>query len=180
MKYIIFDLEATCWENRSNQNISEIIEIGAVCINAEGAKESEFSAFIKPKLNPMLSDFCTQLTSIKQSDVDAAEDFETVLPKFLEWIGEGQPFWLCSWGFYDCKQLKQDCTLHNLSTAWLKNHISLKHQHGKIKNLNRPLGMDGALRMEGLQLIGTHHRGIDDARNISSIFLKHFNSWEYK
>jgi len=29
--------------------------------------------------------------------------------------------------------------------------------------------MDGALRRVGLPLVGTHHRGIDDARNIARI-----------
>jgi inhibitor of KinA sporulation pathway (predicted exonuclease) len=30
--------------------------------------------------------------------------------------------------------------------------------------------MDEALRMLKLSLVGTHHRGIDDARNIARIF----------
>jgi 3'-5' exoribonuclease 1 len=30
-------------------------------------------------------------------------------------------------------------------------------------------GMAGALRRVGLQLQGTHHRGIDDARNIARL-----------
>jgi 3'-5' exoribonuclease 1 len=29
--------------------------------------------------------------------------------------------------------------------------------------------MDGALRRVGLDLVGTHHRGIDDARNIARV-----------
>ena len=63
MNYIIVDLEATCWENdRSIQN--EIIEIGAVMVNAEQEIISEYVEFIKPINNPELSGFCKTLTSI--------------------------------------------------------------------------------------------------------------------
>ncbi|MEL6538912.1 MAG: hypothetical protein AAFQ98_26080 [Bacteroidota bacterium] len=67
--------------------------------------------------------------------------------------------------------------MHRLDKAWLRNHISLKHQYAKIKNLRRPMGMDGALKREGLSLEGTHHRGIDDARNITKIFKANFDHW---
>lgn len=179
MKYIIVDLEATCWEDKDRSKKNEIIEIGAVCIK-NGKIESEFAEFVKPILNPTLSDFCKSLTTIKQSDVDGAETFEKVIGRFKEWINVEEDFMLCSWGFYDKNQFEMDCNLHKIDASWLKNHISLKHQHADIKKLTRPLGMNGALKLEGLKLEGTHHRGIDDARNISKIFLKHFESWKMK
>lgn len=74
MNYIIFDLEATCWEN-DHKRQNEIIEIGAVKLN-EGLKTvSDFQIFVKPALSPQLSDFCKRLTSISQADVDAAVYF---------------------------------------------------------------------------------------------------------
>ena len=33
MKYIIVDLEATCWENKDQKKINEIIEIGGITID---------------------------------------------------------------------------------------------------------------------------------------------------
>jgi 3'-5' exoribonuclease 1 len=38
--------------------------------------------------------------------------------------------------------------------------------------------MGGALKKERLELDGTHHRGIDDARNISKIFKANFSKWK--
>lgn len=178
MKYIIVDLEATCWENKDHKNIHEIIEIGAVCINKNKEIESEFTEFIKPVVNPVLSKFCTELTSITQKDVDAAETFDKVIERFKNWININEEFVLCSWGFYDKKQFVADCDLHKANTDQLKKHISLKHQYAEIKKLSRPLGMGGALKMEKLKLDGIHHRGIDDAKNIAKIFLKHFKDWK--
>lgn len=179
MNYIILDLEATCWQDRSIKNKHEIIEIGAVKINEERAIISEFNAFIQPMLHPELSDFCRKLTTITQSDIDRAEGFKTVITDFWNWINLDEDYLLCSWGFYDRSQFNKDCLLHGMRTDWLKHHISMKHQYATIKHLRRPIGMDGALRMEKIPLKGTHHRGIDDARNIAQLFLKHFENWDY-
>jgi inhibitor of KinA sporulation pathway (predicted exonuclease) len=65
-----------------------------------------------------------------------------------------------------------------LDTRWLKNHISLKHQYADIKGI-KGVGMPTALKMEGLTMEGTHHRGIDDAKNIAKIFMTCFDEWEF-
>ena len=83
MNYIVFDLEATCEKDSKNfQN--EIIEIGAVKLNDGYEITDEFSSFVKPIVNPILTDFCMNLTSITQSDVDTARKFPDVLDAFLE------------------------------------------------------------------------------------------------
>ncbi len=178
MNYIILDLEATCWKDRSLNKQNEIIEIGAVKIDAAGNSLGEFAEFVKPKLNPILSEFCKELTTINQAEIDPAESYPAVIENFKQWINQDEPYVLCSWGFYDKKQFVKDCDLHQLDKKWLKNHISLKHQYAEIKNLRKPIGMGGALKRERLKLEGTHHRGIDDARNIAKIFLARMGEWK--
>lgn len=207
MNFIIFDLEATCgWPNEHRQ--SEIIEIGAVKVNEKLEIVDEFQAFVKPVINPELTDFCTTLTSITQADVDSARTFGDVITDFKIWCGltnlKEEPYWLCSWGFYDKRQLKQDCEHWGEDTSWLKNHVSIKHQHGNMlskdmfpkyialgfseakarqhcKGLKqRGVGMTTALEMLGIPQEGTHHRGIDDARNIAKIFVRIFDRLEFK
>lgn len=169
-QYIIVDLEATCWPKPHAQT-SEIIEIGALRMSREGEVVDEFSQFVKPHLNPVLSEFCINLTSIAQEMVDGAAAFPEVVSTFQSWIREGgETYSLCSWGFYDRKQFSQDCELHELNTDWLHPHMSIKHQYAELNQLARPVGMAAALKREKLSLVGTHHRGIDDARNIARIF----------
>lgn len=177
MNYIVLDLEATCWEAKSQKQQNEIIEIGALKLDSSGEVVSEFSEFVCPTLNPQLSDFCKGLTTIQQSDVYAASTFDVVIKRFQSWIDLDEPFVLCSWGFYDKRQFEKDCDLHKLDKGWLQNHISLKHQYAEITNLRKPVGMNAALRREGFELDGTHHRGIDDARNIEKIFYAYFDFW---
>lgn len=169
MRYIIVDLEATCWENVRDFSRMEIIEIGAVELpSASGPPSREFSRFVRPVAEPRLSEFCRQLTSIRQADVDRADPFSVVFPEFVAWIG-AEPFVLCSWGAYDLAQFQVDCRRHGLELpASFTRHVNLKKQYARLRGI-RPCGMARALAHAGLQLEGTHHRGIDDARNIARL-----------
>lgn len=169
---IIFDLEATCEDKSINPHFdNETIEIGAVKIVGKEIVD-EFQAFIKPVRSGELTNFCKELTHITQEQVDHGQSFAHAIASFRNWAGEGAEF--LSWGFYDRKQLEKDCKYHGISADWLHSHRSIKHEHQAIKGLKRGVGVVKALRMEGLQFEGTHHRGIDDAKNIAKVFLKMF------
>ncbi|HNB53944.1 MAG TPA: 3'-5' exonuclease [Anaerolineales bacterium] len=169
MRYIITDLEATCWENVRAPERMEIIEIGAVALaSATDPVTSTFARFVRPIAEPMLSAFCTQLTSITQADVDGAEIFSTVFPEYLAWIGP-EPFTLCTWGFYDVNQFRVDCNRHGIAfPETFARHINLKQEFARVFNV-RACGMTKALQIAKLPLEGTHHRGADDARNIAKL-----------
>jgi len=170
MNYIIIDLEATCWKNVMDFTKMEIIEIGAVKLAGDSLDVlGELPCFVRPVDSPELSEFCKELTSITQQDVDAAETFDIVFPKLLAWIGE-EDYKIVSWGNYDMKQFVIDCQRHDLEMPekFEQEHINLKKEFAKLKH-RRPCGMKQALRMLDLPLEGTHHRGIDDARNIAKI-----------
>jgi inhibitor of KinA sporulation pathway (predicted exonuclease) len=168
VNYIIVDLEATCWQERTEANQNEIIEIGALKVNNNLEVLDEFASFVRPIHKPILSDFCKKLTSITQGQVDKADDFKTVFARFMEWIGT-EPFKLCSWGRYDFKQFEVDCKRHGVHFPFTtERHINLKRQFASLRR-TAPCGMAQALHILGLPLVGTHHRGIDDTKNIFAI-----------
>jgi inhibitor of KinA sporulation pathway (predicted exonuclease) len=169
MRYVILDLEATCWEDRQDPERQEIIEVGAVMLeSAAGPVSSEFCRFVHPVASRELSAFCTRLTSITQADVDGAETFAPVFHAFEAWIGP-EPFTLCSWGAYDLRQLQKDCARHKIAFPDIMNrHINLKQEFSRWRGV-RPMGMKAALAALKIPLAGTHHRGVDDARNIARI-----------
>jgi len=179
VNYIIYDLEATCWENRHTRLQQETIEIGAICINSYCEVTGSFNRFVKPIMNPYLSPFCMQLTSITQEEVNRASTFDVVSEEFQDWIGIfEEPYALCSWGDFDQKLLVADCQLHHVDADWLDTYANLKKQYARLKNLGKPIGLMRAIRREGFEFEGTHHRGIDDAENLSKIFMKYFEEWD--
>jgi 3'-5' exoribonuclease 1 len=169
MQYIVVDLEATCWPTGTYPARQEIIEIGAVRLQPPLFQPSDqFSRFVRPVAEPILSDFCCELTHIRQQDIDQADEFPVVLREFVDWIGSQAMIW-CSWGAYDLKQLRVDCQRHHLTLpAMFEQHLNIKQAFARLKQI-RPGGMKAALAIEGLALIGQHHRAIDDARNIARI-----------
>jgi len=181
LNFIVFDLEATCWEDKRHNHVQEIIEIGALKMNHFGDEIGRFSQFIKPVLFPTLSPFCKKLTSITQKDVEKADEFLTVIEDFQDWIGlfDNEDYLLCSWGFFDRKQLIHDCELHKTEGNWANQHISLKHQFNDYKGNRKPIGLNKAIRTEGFEFTGTPHRGIDDAVNLAKIFVKYKDIWQY-
>ncbi len=180
MNFIVFDLEATCWENRPPGMVQETIEIGAFCLNRYGEVVAEYNRFIKPILNPYLSPFCMELTSITQEEVDRAKIFPEVIEEFQDWAEIfDTEYLLCSWGKYDKELLTQDCQLHHIEPDWLEHHINVKHQYREIKRLKKAIGLKAAVKKEGFEFSGIHHRGIDDAHNLVKIFTKYLDMWRY-
>jgi inhibitor of KinA sporulation pathway (predicted exonuclease) len=169
---LIIDLEATCYNSGQEPPgfVSEIIEIGAVLLDATTRTVTgEYQTFVKPVRFPALSAFCTRLTSIQQSDVDGGVALGDALAGLVARLYDPQPAVFASWGFYDQKQIAAECARRGLAYPFAPEHISLKHEHAAFYQLKRPLGMAAALKRHGLTLAGTHHRGLDDARNIAQI-----------
>lgn len=170
--HLIIDLEATCSnDGLISRNKTEIIEIGAVML-AEPMLQivSEFQIFVRPIIYPVLTHFCTELTTIKQQDVDSAPSFKEALELMANWLREFGDFDVCSWGNYDKKQLEQDCLLHGINLPFEMHHRNLKQEFADFLNLKRGMGLKRALENLGIPLLGTHHRGIDDARAIAQIY----------
>jgi len=183
MNFIIFDLEATCWETEKEAHgkVQEIIEIGAVKMDEDGEVIGTFSEFIRPVAHSQLSAFCTKLTTITQVDVNRAEKFPEVIEKFKTWIGldDDEEYLLCSWGFFDQRALARNCVYHQLDAEWTKSHINLKEQYPKIVGTYRSIGLKRAVEAEGFEWDGIHHRGISDAINLAKVFEKYLNQWAY-
>jgi len=107
---LVMDFEATCDENTQNYP-HEIIEFPCVAIDAHcrctsystqmapppgtggggGGNKAiigEFQSYVKPRRNPKLTPFCTELTGITQDQVDAAPSLPQVVASFEKWLYE--------------------------------------------------------------------------------------------
>ncbi|BAU64429.1 Exonuclease [Stanieria sp. NIES-3757] len=166
--FLIVDLEATCCNRKSiPRHEMEIIEIGAVIVEAKELKIiSEFQTFIKPSRHPILTNFCQELTTITQEQINYAPSYSQAVALFKEWLYIYSNFVFGSWGDYDRKQFEQDCQFHQVAYPIASEHINLKKLFSTSQELKSNYGMKQALQLAKIELEGIHHRGIDDARNI--------------
>lgn len=167
--YLVIDLEATCDDGGAiPEKLMEIIEIGAVLVDGATLRPvAEFVTFVRPVIRPRLTAFCTRLTTITQADVDAAPTFPEAIAALGRFQGDLDALF-CSWGDYDRKQFEIDGHRWGVPLP-LRGHMNLKKRFSAALGETQRYGMAGALERLKLPLVGTHHRGIDDARNIARI-----------
>jgi inhibitor of KinA sporulation pathway (predicted exonuclease) len=166
----IVDLEATCWDDRGHYTVdeTEIIEIGCVLATPDGTVLDEFCTFVRPVKDPILSDFCTQLTSIRQSDVEKAPTYQEAMHLFDAWIAARPGIW-GSWGNYDYREFSSlERRFPSNADFLCMQHVNLKKAWKKTTGHPR-CGLHSALAFHDLEFLGTHHRGIDDARNMARL-----------
>ena len=79
--YVVFDLETT----GTDYFVDKIIEIAGIKYENGEAKET-FSSLVNPE--QIISEQITNLTGIKNSDLDGQPEIDDVLPKFLDFIDD--------------------------------------------------------------------------------------------
>jgi len=170
MDYLVIDLEATCDDHGAvPRHEMEVIEIGAVVVDGTDLlPRDEFQTFIRPVRSPVLTPFCTSLTSITQPMIEDAPGFAAAIVALRDFI-DGRDLLFCSWGAYDNNQFEMDARYHGVALPFGGRHLNLKAEFSSRRSTRKRFGMAAALRAVGLPLAGTHHRGIDDARNIARL-----------
>lgn len=98
IRAVVFDLEFTAWEGSVEARWSrpgeftELTQIGALLVDAKSfAVEAELDVLVKPRLNPVLSEYFTALTGITNAQMSARGiDFGEAYARFLD-FGGGAP-----------------------------------------------------------------------------------------
>lgn len=171
-RILVVDLEATCSDDGSiSADEMEIIEIGACWTTRDGQVLERFQQLVKPLVRPTLTPFCKQLIGISQEEVDNAPLFPAAaqtLQAFADHLMSADTIWM-SWGTYDHKQLLRDAQRHGVAMPLTMPHQNAKRLFAKAQRIGKEVGMTKACALAGLELEGQHHRGLDDAVNISKL-----------
>lgn len=169
-KIIVVDIESTCWEGKAPENMeSDIIEIGICLLDVRsGEITNNRGILVKPERSD-ISPFCTELTTITPELIEKDGILFRESLKILreEYLTQRRAW--ASFGAYDLKQFQQQCSALDCGYPFGPSHINVKTLYALKQKLNHETGMSGALEKLGIPLDGTHHRGVDDARNIAKI-----------
>ncbi|KAM8961246.1 ERI1 exoribonuclease 2 [Pelodytes ibericus] len=187
---IIIDFESTCWKESKHYG-QEIIEFPAVLLNtSNGEIESEFHTYVQPQEHPILSDFCTELTGIKQQQVDEGIPLRICLSQFSSWIqkiqkekriifltaaptnttSEHKMCGFVTWSdwdlgvclLYECK--RKQLRKPDILNSWIDLRATYKLFYNR-----KPKGLNGALQDLGIEFSGREHSGLDDSRNTARL-----------
>lgn len=165
---IVVDIEATCWDTKPEQasNISEIIEMGVCLLDRKTLLPGKKEGIIIKPTQSKVSPFCTQLTTLTQEVVDKGISFKAGCETLQTSFESKDGIW-ASYGDYDKVMFQKQCVRENVSYPFLSHHINVKDL--VLLATGSSMGMAKALKAFKLDLVGTHHRGVDDAYNIARI-----------
>ena len=150
---------------------SEIIEIGAVKLDDSLKEISSFDEYIKPAYNTV-EDKISHLTGITNEQLEPCGDFDTVMHRFMDWIG-GEPYSLYSWSLTDMNvmldeidyKFPEDECYDMFFVHWTDLQKIYQRQMGFYKSM----GLTNALGSLNIYFDGTEHGALADARNTAEI-----------
>ena len=157
---MVFDIETT----GLSPKFCKIIEIGAVKIE-NGEITDTFSHFVNPEI-PIPYNI-TKLTSITDDMVMEAETIETLLPKFLEFVGDS--VLVAHNARFDVSFIRKFA--HDLGRT-VENSVvdTMTLGHVLCPELGK-FTLDRICKHLGIKL-ENHHRAVDDAAATAEIFLR--------
>jgi inhibitor of KinA sporulation pathway (predicted exonuclease) len=166
---IIVDLEATCWEGSPpSGEWAEIIEIGVCTLDiATGERREKESILVKPQ-HSRVSEYCTHLTTLTQSMLENGLTLAEACQHLQTHYNSRRRVW-ASYGDYDRKMLVRQCEEMDIPYPFGDTHVNIKNLLAISLGLPKEVGLDRGLAYLNMPMVGTHHRGVDDAWNMAGI-----------
>lgn len=178
-RVIVVDVESTCWRGRAPRGEqSEIIEIGVCVFDRQARAPSKLRSILVRPEHSKVSAFCTRLTTLTQEQLNASGIQFSEACDILRADYDAPEYVWASWGKYDRQMFEQQCAERRIAYPFSDRHVNIKRLHQELRGLRRSLGLDRALKLEGLGLQGTLHRGSDDAWNIARLLGYLFDRYE--
>lgn len=168
MNYIVIDLE---W-NQSNTGEEpevkeipfEIIDIGAVRLDADKSMTGEFNQLIKPAVYLHMHKITGDLIHLHMKDLQNGKPFAEVMKEFLEWCGTDYIF--CTWGPMDLFELQRNMHYYHMEPLSeipirfldVQKLFSIAYEDGKTRR-----GLEYAVNYLRIEKDIPFHRAFSDA-----------------
>jgi inhibitor of KinA sporulation pathway (predicted exonuclease) len=169
---IVFDLEFTAWPGSMDRNWKgpgehrEVVQFGAVAVSASSLEETgQLDLLVKPRINPVLSDYFIELTGITNEEVARRGlDFPDAMRRFLAFC-DGRPL-LC-FGRDDLV-LIENVQLYGLESEFAVPGIfNVRSWMKSIGMETRGLHSCDAARFVGVPHEARDHNAVEDARSVA-------------
>ncbi len=149
----------------------EIIQFGAVKLDADLNIVDEFSRFVKPQYGALTPEM-TELTGITREMLVDQGGFIKVFSEFLKWLGT-EEYTVYSWSGNDLLQLKNETRIKKFPVKNVKifdNWIDFQKIFTNAVRLPHSPSLGHALELMQLEFVGSKHFADVDAYNTARLF----------
>lgn len=186
---VVVDLEFTPIKGapkRKKALRSEIVEIGAVRIDADGNEVDDFSIVVDPELNHGVAPHIASLTGITNADVRKGCHVGEALGRFAGWIADrpGRTR-LVAWSNADECQVKRECAHKGIEVPpqlarWHNLQVTYPRLMGVGRGKGKLMSLKEAATWYGVQ-VDPHcaHRALYDAQ-VTAALLRSVLTGEYR
>ena len=93
----------------------EVVQLGALAISQRERliEDKSYSALVRPRKNPILSEYFAQLTGVRQQDLEGAIPFQKLLDQMLA-LSHGGQLPIFTWGDGDESALRETAEIQGL------------------------------------------------------------------
>ena len=168
MYYVIMDLE---WNNSYDKKLkrffNEIIEIGAVLVDADLEVADTFSVLVRSQLGAKISGKIKELTHISNEDMYGGKSFSIAVSDLTKWLGDRDCVFM-SWGDGDLRVM-----LNNLRYFNGVSDIPFMHRYADLQKYcqsrmdlqgTQQIGLSAAATLLGIDVSEySTHRALEDS-----------------
>ena len=174
MQHIMIDLEMNKIEKQwrgKNKLSSELIEIGAVRMDASFAVVDTYQSYVKPEFGPMDA-VIIDLTGITDDKVKDAPEFFEAMDDFAAWIGpEETQFY--SWRMSDIRQFQHEALFKSYPGEIIQRMEShwtdFQEEFRRLLGLHHRIKLSYAVSAADYEFQGAQHTALADAVNTAEI-----------
>ncbi len=192
MKYIFIDFEMNPVDKVYKQErrvcAMEIIEIGALMLDEDLKESSVFKCYVKPMYNSQIYQRFSQLTGITTEMLQDKPHFPEAFSYFVDWCVENtdpeEEYTIFAWSETDLHQLQNEIKQKEIKITdeidyIIANWTDFQLEFGQIIGINRPISLEKALELAGLDFDGKAHDALCDARNTALLFVHTENDKDF-
>lgn len=173
MQIIVFDLETTMTFKRDT--IPEIIEIGACKVNTDKRQVNvdTFQRYTFPQIQQRITERTRKFIGLNKEAMPEFIPFTEAFAAFLQWIGEDDDYYLCTWGRDDKKLMIEHCARFGLSLQWLRNYNDIQPAISMMIAERKQMSLKDAIDAAGIVQEGRLHSALVDAIHTAQLLIKY-------
>ena len=192
MNYGLLDIELTCDglqqgdkfidDGRMDKFDREIILLGFISVDEKYKIKTKYSSYVKPIVNPILTDYCKNLTGITQKNVNHGKKCDEAFKEILEIVRKHRIKYIFTFGNLDKQFLYSAARMNRKADEEYENiyRISSKIVDVRpailagmgIKSFKRSPGLVKIGEQLGINTRGEHHNALNDAMLLLGVCRK--------
>lgn len=175
MVYVFVDFEMNMIDPEHWQEMkvckNEIIEIGAVKLDAGYNETASFKRYVKPAYGSMDSRII-KLTGITDEMLAEAPAFDEAIGDFIDWCADADVVY--AWSENDLRQFNRESRLKGYAHPGKDRLTSIwkdfQKEYAKLIGTSRRISLSDAVFYLGENFQGAEHDALWDARNTAEVF----------